>query len=118
MEFSHTSPTNSVAPVAVFPDHFAAGAELLVTSIAILAVAAGCHVVHADTIAPVETSDIPSAVFDDTGDFVTQCSRHRVHGRDTSTVVRVRVADAGRHHPNEHIPRSDLKLVRTATSTS
>jgi len=42
MEFSHTSPTNSVAPVPVFPDHFAAGAKLLVTPIAILAVDAGC----------------------------------------------------------------------------
>jgi len=98
-----------VAAVAMFPDHAAGFAELLMPCEATGAMAASVHVMHANPRAFGNMLDVGPDFLRHAGDFMSQRHGQRTGFGQAGAVMRVRVANARRRHPHEHVLRPGLR---------
>ena len=102
-----------VAAVAVFADHLAAGAELLLAALAIGALAARCQVVQAHALAHLQARHPLAHRLHQARHLVAQGQGQWPGRRDAGPIVRVRVADAGRSDAHQHIIRPNRRNGRS-----
>jgi hypothetical protein len=93
----------------MFPDHPSFPTKLLSASQAKVALAASCEVMDTDAIGLCEAGDVRAHFFDYARNLMSESDRQKLDRRNSRSVMRVGMANAGGFHADQNIVRADWR---------